>query len=879
MKALRRVLQRFRNSLHLRRSESDLAEELQLHIDLQTQDNIRSGMTADEACRAARLKFGAVEAIKETYRSQHRLRLLEDFFSDLFYAFRQLRQSRGFTVTVVITLALCIGANAALFGVLHPLLLRGLPFRNADRLVYVSEIWPHEAAILFPASPDFNKWKQRGKTFEKLEAWGGNGVLTMTGVGDPERIQGTTVSSGLLDLLGVQPMLGRNFFPEEDRSGGPDAVILGNRFWQHRFASDTKIIGQSIVLNGRARTVVGVLPPSFVFPDNGYSDDILTPMRLSTDPDWHENTFSFLRAIALLKPGVTPEALRTEFAAIVQSGASQEPPQFVTMRKDMSVVVTPLRQWMTGDVSSFLLILQAAAMLVLLTGCLNVANIQIARSLARQKELALRASLGAGRSRLIRQLLTESLLLSLVGGSAGLLTGFLALRYLRFLLPQNIHLIETVRLDAVVFFFALVLSVGTGLLTGLIPAIAASRHNLRGRIAEGHQTLRGALVVAQVALAMVLVVASGLLVQSFWRLASVDLGFEPRGVVTLRVPLVGRNYATPEARKGFAMNLLEKSRALPGVREAAIGGGLPIAGSLAAGIVAEDQPPPPPGGAPTLPVVGASAAYFRALGIPVLRGRVFTEADREDAPLVAAVNQAFADRFYPAGNAIGKHVKFGSVAATPWIEIVGIVGNVHHRGLLLDNEPVVYTPHTQGASAGGDLLLILKSDVNSATVIADATKLVHTIDPTMPVFDVATMDDRVSTALTDQRASMVAMGISGLLSLLLAATGIFGVIAYLVNRREREFGIRVALGAQSRDMLLLVLRNGLFLAGVGIVAGLIASLFVTKVLAKLLYETAPNDPITLVASATIFLFVAMLACYIPARRASHVNPTEMLRNG
>jgi len=537
-------------------------------------------------------------------------------------------------------------------------------------------------------------------------------------------------------------------------------------------------------------------------------------------------------------------------------------------------------------VTSFLLILQSAALLVLLTGCLNVANIQIARSIARQKEMALRASLGAGRSRLIRQLLTENLFLSSVGGTAGLIVGYLGLHNLRFLLPQNLHLMETVRIDNTVLLFTLTVSILTSVLTGLTPALAASRSNLRERMdrdsgrttAGGHHRLRGLLVVAQVAVAMVLVVASGLLVRSFWRLASVDLGFDPYGVVTLRVPLAGQRYAEESSRKVFAADLLERAGAIPGVREAALGDGLPLIGSLAAGgIVVQDQPPPSPGGAPTLPATGVTPSYFHTVGIPLLRGRALVDEDREGAPLVSVVNQAFANRFFPAGNAIGKHLRFGSVQASPWIEIVGIVGNVRQHGLLLDNEPNVYTPYRQGPHANQDMLLILKADADPAGVIASATRTIHALDPALPLYDIATMEERVSTALADQRASMIAMGISGGLSLMLAATGIFGVIAYLVSRRSHEFGIRIALGAQPGDVIGLVIRNGLLLTGIGVAVGLAASLLAMKVISKLLYSIAPNDPPTLVAAAVIFIAVAMTACYIPARRAARINPIQMLR--
>lgn len=873
-----------------RRSQAlrDLQQDVEDHIALETQDNIDRGMPPEEAREAAIRKFGNVALIMEDTRAVWSPAWLPQFLQDLRYGARLLRRSPGFTLLTVLTLALGIGANAALFSVVNALLLRNLPYPDSDKLMYVTEFWPHELPVRGPPSPDFDNWRAQGRLFDRLEAYGGGGALNLTGAGEPERVQGTMVTAGFLSLIGVHPALGRNFTPEEDRPDGPPAVILGNGLWARRFSSTRDIIGKIVQLDGRDCTIVGVLPASFVFPDNNYSADLLVPMALPTNRHWQDQkSFRLLRVLARVKPGVKPDALRAEFASILRNTAAEEPAQFVTMRKDMEVRVIPLHEWLSGDIRAFLLILQSAVMMVLLIGCLNIANLQIARSIARQKEMALRLSLGAGQARLTRQLLTESLLLSSMGGVAGLALGNWGIRYVRTVLPQNLHLLETVHMDYAVLAFTFSVVVVIGILTGLAPALTTIKVGLNesmkrgeGRgTAGGHHRLRGTLVIAEVALAMVLVVASGLLIRSFMHLATVDLGFDPQGVLTLRVPLSGQKYNTPESQAAFAAALIEHAQAIPGVREAAIAGGLPLVGTIGtAGMVIEGQPPPPPGGAPTVPLTSVSKAYFHALGIPMVRGRAFTDGDREGAALVIMVNQSFAARFFPGGDAIGKHVKFGSVRPGPMYEIVGVTGNVRQQGLLTANSPEVYVPYRQHGYEDPELLLILKSEPFQAGLVADATGAIHSIDPNMPVYDVATMEERIGDALTEQRARMVSMGIFAALALTLAAVGIFGVMAYFVSRSAHEIGIRMALGAEPKDVLKQVLGHGMFLTGLGIALGLAGALMMTRVLGKMLYGVGVSDPLTLAGAVALFAVVAMAACCVPAYWAARVDPIVTLRH-
>jgi len=875
-----------RNLLRRRQVEHDLDQEVRTYADMLADEKAHGGMSRQEAERTARIELGGIEQVKEQVRASRSGAWLDQLAADLRYAVRTLRRNPGFAAVTVITLALGIGANTALFSVVNALLLRALPYKDAERLVYVTEFWPHEPVVPAPPSPDFTNWRAHARSIEDIQAYGGGGNVTLTTGGEAERIVGTTVTAGLLDMLGVQPALGRNFTLDEDRPGAPPVVILGYRVWQRHFGGSTAIIGKQIELDGSGRTVVGVLPATFAFPDNNFGQEILIPMGLDPNPGWRERELRVLRVMARLRPGVTGEALHTELAELVRRTASEEPPQFVTMRKDMEIRIIPLREWLAGDVRPALLVLQAAVAMVLLIGCLNVANLQIARGIARRKEMALRTALGAGRARITRQLLTESLLLSLLGGAAGLALGYGALHLIRSFLPASLHLADTIRIDPGVLAFTLAIAIVSGIVTGLAPVLAATRTRLDETLKEGssrttepgsHHRLHRALVIAEVAIAMVLLACSGLLIRSFARMASLDPGFDPEGVLTLRIAPPGRKYASNQSRTAFYAQLLERATAIPGVQSVAIGGGLPLIGAPSrVGTWVEGRPAPPPGGRPSIPLAGVSLDYFETLRIPLRRGRAFSEADREGSPLVVIVNQAFADQFFPGEDALGKNITFGP--SNDLNQIVGIVGNVRQEGLRIAASPSIYIPYRQAQFQEPDTLLILRSSLPRASLSTAATGAIRAIDPDVPVYDVATMHERLSEALSTQRADMTLMGVFAALALLLAAIGIFGLIAYMVNRRSLEIGIRMALGAQHRDVLKMVLGHGMILALAGIVIGLGGALAATRALRTLLFEISPGDPWTLAASAILFAVVATAACYIPARRAVRVDPMTTLRH-
>src|SRR5581483_12014606 len=733
-----------------------------------------------------------------------------------------------------------------------------------------------------PPAPDFTNWRANSHLADQIEAYGGGGAVNLTGAGEPEHIIGTMVTAGLLEMIDLRPALGRNFTRDEDRADA-QVAMLGYRLWQRHFGASPDVIGKQIQLDGVAVTVVGVLPASFAFPDNNFGQELLLPMGTSLEPGWRERNFRLLRVMAHLKAGVTTEALRAEFADLLRRTASEEPPQFVTMRRDMEVRVVPLRQWLSGDVSRLVWVLQAAVGMVFLIACLNIANLQIARGVARRKEIALRAALGAGRGRIARQLLTEALLLSSIGAAAGLAIAYGSTGLLRRFLPANVHLADSIRIDHRVLAFTLVITVFAGIVTGLAPFLAAARTRLHETLKEGtsrataaaaHHRLHHTLVAAEVAIAMVLLAGSGLLMRSFLHMASLDPGFDPNGVLTMRIALPERKYPN-SAQAGFYRQLLERAGAIPGVRSAAIGGGLPMVGTRAlAGVWPADRPSPPPGGRPSLPVASVSPQYFQTLGIPLLEGRAFTSADPLDNPGITIVNRALSRQFFWGEPALGK--KIAITGPDNLSEIVGIADDVRQQGLRLAAVPTVYVPYQQFLEP--EVFLILRSELPSPALLAAAREAVRALDPDVPLFDVATMQDRLVTALSTQLANMTLMSIFAALALLLAAIGIFGVIAYQVSRRSLEFGIRMALGARPADVLRIVLGNGMVMALPGIVIGLGAALAAGRALRSLLFEVKPNDPWALAAAAILFACVAAAACYLPARRAIRVDPAVTLRH-
>lgn len=800
--------------------------------------------------------------------------------NDLRSALRQLRANPGFAITIIFTLALGVGVNTALFSVVNTLLVRDLPFKDASRLVYVTEFWPHEPVVPGPPSPDFENWRRHVHLADAMAAYGGGAnSLTLTGQGDPIRLVGTMVTAQFLDLIGARLELGRNFNAQEDSQGGPFAVILTARLWRDRFGSSKDVIGRQIQLNGTAYTVAGVLPVDFTFPDNNFSGDVLVPMRLPPSPNWHDDqNFRLLRVIAHMKPGATVESLRSELLSTLASTKNEEPPQMTTMRRDLQVRVIPLRDWLSGDIRTLLLVLQAAVLLVLLIGCVNVANLQIARSIARHKEMALKMALGAGRARLLRQLLTEGLLYALLGGLAGLLAGNFAIGWIRIFLPANLHLADRIRIDPAVLAFTLAIAVAAGLATGFAPVIAIWRTELietlktgagRATASASHQRLRGALVVAEIATAIVLLSGAGLLIRNFLHLANLDPGFDPANAITAHFSPLVQKYPSTEKMSAFLKQVLERAQSIPGARAAAVSTWIPPNESpMYAGTGLRGHPVPP-GARPSLPVNFITPDYFQTLGIPIVRGRAFTAAD-ENHP-VAIVSEEFAAKFFPGEDAVGKFIEVGSDDGS-WREIAGIARNVRVTTTRTYDAIAIYLPFPPFGGPSPEFALSVKSASSSGIVGA-----VHSVDPDMAVYDVATMRRRLADSVSRQRANMWLMGTFALVAFVLAALGIFSVLADFVARRSHEIGVRVALGAQSRDVVGLVVRQGMVLAALGIAIGIAAALAATPAMRSLLSGIPVNDPATFASVALIFGAIAAAACYLPARRASRLDPITVLR--
>lgn len=781
---------------------------------------------------------------------------------------------------------MAIGANTALFSVVHGMLIRPLPYAQAEELFYLSEYWPNEPPFRRVVSPDYGQWRDQGGTFEEVGGYGRGGrggVFHLTGDGEAERLDGAAMTSNFLDLLGVQPAAGRPFLEEECLPGASPVVMLSHSLWMRRFGGSHDVLSQSATLNGQDHTIVGVLPAGFVFPDNEIVPDLVVPLSLPTTPNWtSREEFRVMRVLARVRAETSPEAVEQELTALARSTAEIEPVQFQNMRKDLEVRLRPLRERLVGDVRSLLWILQGAVGVVLLIGCLNIANLQVARGLARRKEIAVRAAIGAGRARLARQLLTESLLLGLAGGVGGLAAGFAVLPWLREFLPADLQLLKTVRVDGATLAFTALVATITGLVAGLAPLRVAFGESLHSGAGGGRTTfsarsgrLRAVLVLAQVSLAMVLLSASGLLIRAFADRAAVDPGFEPGGVLSLRVSLRGDRYTDAAGRQEFARRLLESAGALPSVESVAIAGGAPVIGVPGAvSTLIEGRPEPPAGTAPAVPLLPASPSYFETLGVAILRGRGFSAEDHTDASPTALIDETFAAEFFPFVDPLGKRIRTGARTG-PWREVVGVVRNVGvPPGQTV--RPQIYVPLEQ--SSISDLVVVIKSDGPPTSLLRPVRALVREMDPTLPVHDAAAMEQRVHAALSGPRSNSVLMSLLGSVSLLLAVVGIVGLLSYGVAQRSREIGIRMALGARRRAVLLRVLRQGMALTACGVALGLIASPLTVRALEAQVAGTKADSALTFVWAAVLFLAAAAAACLLPASRAARIQPTEALRH-
>jgi putative ABC transport system permease protein len=869
--------------------EAEIVEELSQHLDERWRELIASGASPDEAERLALTDFRDGNILAERIaplRQAHAPlaitagapggKWFTNFRQDLRYGARMLLKYPGFTLIAVLTLGLGIGANTAIFSIVNAVLLRPFPYREPERLMIVLE--HYGAAGFSPSYPNFVDWRTQNGVFASIAAVRQNESFNFTGAGEPERLQGRLVSAEFFTTLGVKPLVGRDFLAEEDRPGATPAVILSYGLWQRRFGGDPGVIGKQLTLNNQSFTVVGVAPSNFKF---GEEADVTAPFGLSAARFRVRGGDPGTDVVARLKPNVSVQQAETDLNLI----AARLEQQYPESNKNRRVRVTPLHERFVGDVRRPLLILLGAVGLVLLIACANVANLLLVRASARQKEMAVRAALGASRGRVIRQLLTESALLTVLGASLGILLSFWGVSLIVAQLPDGVPRLQEVRVDAPVLVFTLVVSLLTGLLFGLAPALQASRPNLTEGLKESErgssglrQRLRSALVVGEVALTLTLLVGAGLLLQSFRRLLEVDTGFNARNLLAMRLSV--RNNDGQQAANFFEQ-LQQNVRGLPGVKSVAVSDGIPFGRDA---------------NHPTFLIEGrpitekkafgqrysVSPDYFQTMGIELIKGRLFTAEDNRDRPPVIVIDEALARQYFPNEDPIGKRIKHS--VESPGLEIVGVVRHVEPYGLdrleTSAGPAQFYTNFNQTplrSMPRAAINLLTRTETEPLGLASAVRGQVAALNKDQSVFNIRTMEQIVGQSIAARRFSMLLLTVFALVALALASLGIYGLMSYAVAQRSREIGVRMALGAKASDVLGMVIRQGMTLALIGVALGLVASLALTRTMKNLLFGVSATDPLTFAAIAMLLTFFALLACFFPARRATTIDPLTTLR--
>jgi len=881
------LLYRLRALFHRREMDAEVDEELRDHLEREAEKYRCAGFTPNEAVRRAHLALGGSEQVKQQSRDSRGTKFVEDLLQDLRYAMRSFAKTPSLTALIILSLAIGIGANTAIFSITNTLLLKPLPYPAPDRIAI---LWLRSPGIGIPQdwpSPgQYHDIVTQNHVFQDTAlAIGDN--FTLTERSKAMKVDGIQATSSLLPMLGAKPMLGRIFLPEEDQPGKPETVVLTYGFWQRVFASDPNIVGRVITLDGHPHTVVGVLSPGFrlnheVIPTVAGIDK---PEIFMPPPDEAKNPNNYgsenYNILARLKSGVTMKQAQSDIDVIAARLREEK-----HRDRSFTISVVPLMEQVVGNVRTAMLILFGAVALVLLIACTNVANLLLSRAAVRQREIAIRAALGAGRVRVMRQLLTESILLSLMGGVAGLAISVLSIFIARRMHPGNIPRLEELGMDFRVLGFTLAISILTGVVFGLAPALRASRVDLTTNLKAGakgalggglsirHDKLRGALVIAELAISLPLLVGAGLLVRSFVRLANVPPGFNPQHVVSMNVGAYGPQFKDPTTRVQFYQELAERISHLPGVTATGAISALPLTSAVSwGGIHIEGYVPPP--NEPELQVDrrAATPPYFGAMQIPLIRGRMFAETDTDKMPPVAIIDQKMADRFWPHGDAIGKRIRRSD--DSPWTTIIGVVGVVKEYGLDIDSRMVEYYPHTQ--IRNGTLYVVARTASDPASTTAAIIHLVNAINPDVPVYDVATMEQRVQDSMARQRFAMTMLGGFAGFAMILAAIGIYGVLSFLVTQGTADIAIRMALGARRTNILSLVFQQGMRLVLVGIIVGLIGALGLTRLMSSLLFGVTSTDPFTFFSVLALLLFVALCACLFPAGRAMRIDPMVALR--
>ena len=893
--------------LHKQRVESELDIEVRTYVDAITDEKIESGIPPAEARRQALAECGGLEQVKQAVRDQRASTAAESIIQDVRYGLRQMRRNPAFAWTAVITLGLGIGATAAIFSAVYALLIRPLPYPDSARLMEISDTNPKRGAYGDPLfSPDFVAAQSNLRSFESVAGFADWGDMNLTGTGDPIRVKVVGITANFLPELHVNPGQGRAFLNSEDRMAGPAVVLLSHRLWEGKFGSDARVIGRSITLGGKAWTVVGVLPVHFIFPDPAIEPDLYIPAGLDTDTTVGPNSRVYMmRVIGRLRAGASVEQAQAELKLFAENRSKGYPAVLQQWAEGREILAEPLHRYLTGDDRAPLLILLACVGAVLLIACANVANLQLARSVARRHEMSLRGALGAGRLRLMRQFLVESLTLATMAavlglGIAAVVTWLIRRGGMPYQVSSSLHISEllqapfgklsaAVEINGWVLVFTAGLAFLTTLLFGLAPAIGASRTDLRSalqgagwRISAGRQQrrLRSLLLMAEIGLAVVLLTGAGLLIRSFVNVLQSDSGFDPRQCLTAQMQ---RDYTeAPEKTRSFVQELLPRLRALPGVQTAAIATTLPLQNiDPNSATVPGDGPLPPRGEWPVSCIISVSPEYFRAAGTRVLRGRPFNDEDKADSAPVAVVNQAFARQYFK-GDALDKRVRTNINSNLQGPDqftsrmIVGIVQDVRYHGPEGRVEPAIYLPIEQVPQV--NLNILLRTTVGPSSLSSSVRNAVTDIDPAQPLFDMQTMEGRISQLVAKRRLMMLLIASFAMLAVILAGVGVYGVFSYWVSQRRQEMGIRLALGASRRGLLHLIVTQATRLVLAGCLAGIAGAWFLDRLLASMLVDVKVHDPVSLSLAWALMTFVALLGSSLPAMNASQTDVVSILHS-
>ena len=851
--------------------EAELDDELKFHLESKAEEFQRAGLPREEAMRRARVEFGGVSNCRESCRESRRANWFEDLWRDLRHGIRSLQKSPGFAAVAILTLGLGIGANTAIFSVMNAVLFRPLAYEKPRELV----TWRHNESLM-----DVQDIRARNRAFSAGGAVN-EADMDFTGGAEPLQVHAGYVDAGFFDVLGVPAMMGRVISPSEDQFGATRVAVLTYNFWRVNLGGDPNVLGKALPLSGNLYTVIGVMPPSFELPQ--YEADLFVALKVAYPEAAKYRGVHFMQSYWRLKPGVTLRQANEDMARVDGELAKEFPDE----EKARHSVVVPLQQWTTRNVSSALWVLFAAVGTVLLIACTNFASLLVVRGIANRRVLTVRAALGAGRQRLVRQALAESTLLALLGGALGLALASFGTDLLSSLEPASLAQLRVEHMDSTVLLFALGVSLLTGIIFGIGPALSTSRANIADALKDearttsgsGGRGMRRVLVISETAMALVLLVGAGLLLRGFLRLQKVEPGFNSHGMVTFAIQLPAARYEETPKQTEFRRELLRRLNSLPGV-QAAMVSDAPLNGNeLTHNMAIDGRAPVAVGDEPEVDSWCVMGDFFQTMQIPLRAGRLLTEADRENQLPIAVVNEAFAKEFFAKQDVLGQRIRWAREHGAPrWMTIVGVVGDVKQFSLSEAAAPAVYTPFAQSNEPWRRwMTVVLRTSGASAGLISEVKQQLWSLDSQIPVNHVETMDQLVEESLSQQKFNMLLLGIFAALALVLAAVGIYGVMSYHVSQRTREIGIRMALGARGGDVLKMVAREGLWMTAAGIVIGVAAALLLTRWMSSLLFEVTPSDPATFAGVILVMGAVAMLACYIPGRRAVRVDPLVALR--